>query len=147
LVLGESGTGKELLARFIHERSGRDGPFIAVNLAALPETILEADLFGHEKGAFTGAHAKREGRIAQAQSGTLFLDEIGELAPAVQVKLLRVLQDGEYEPLGGRTQRADFRLIAATNRDLAAEVTAGRFREDLYYRLNVIAITAPPLRD
>lgn len=147
LVLGESGTGKELLARCIHERSGRTGAFVAVNLAALPDTILEAELFGHEKGAFTGAVQKRDGRIAQASAGTLFLDEIGELAPAVQVKLLRLLQEGEYEPLGGRTVRADFRLIAATNRDLSAEVAAGRFREDLFYRLNVIAITSPSLRD
>jgi two-component system response regulator HydG len=145
LVLGESGTGKELLARHIHRHSGRDGAFVAVNLAALPETIVEAEVFGHEKGAFTGATAKREGRIAQASRGTLFLDEIGELSPNVQVKLLRVLQDGEYEPLGGRTQRADFRLIAATNRDLKAEVEAGHFREDLFYRLNVIAITCPTL--
>jgi len=147
LVLGESGTGKELLARFIHEKSGRSGPFIGVNLAALPETILESELFGHEKGAFTGAIAKRDGRIAQAAGGTLFLDEIGELSPAVQVKLLRVLQEGEFETLGGKTQRADFRLICATNRDLAAEVQAGRFREDLFYRLDVISITSPPLRD
>jgi two-component system response regulator HydG len=147
LVLGESGTGKELIARFIHERSARKGPFVAVNLAALPETVVEAELFGHEKGAFTGAIAKREGRIAQAANGTLFLDEIGELSPAVQVKLLRVLQEGEYEPLGGRTQRADFRLIAATNRDLRRAVAEGDFREDLYYRLNVIAITSPRLSD
>jgi two-component system response regulator HydG len=147
LVLGESGTGKELLARHVHEHSGRSGPFVAVNLAALPETIVESELFGHEKGAFTGAVAKREGRIAQARSGTLFLDEIGELSPAVQVKLLRVLSDGEYEPLGGRTQRADFRLIAATNRDLRQAVGAGDFREDLYYRLNVIALTCPRLAD
>ena len=145
LVLGESGTGKELLARHIHEHSGRSGPFIPVNLAALPETIVEGELFGHEKGAFTGAIARRDGRIAQAAGGTLFLDEIGELSPAVQVKLLRVLQEGEYEPLGGRVQQADFRLIAATNRDLEEEVGAGRFREDLYYRLNVIAITCPAL--
>ncbi|MBX3270694.1 MAG: sigma-54-dependent Fis family transcriptional regulator [Sandaracinaceae bacterium] len=147
LVLGESGTGKELLARAIHERSGRDGPFVGVNLAALPETIVESELFGHEKGAFTGASAKRVGRIAQADGGTLFLDEIGELSPAVQVKLLRVLQEGEYEPLGGRTQTASFRLIAATNRDLARSVEEGTFREDLYYRLNVIAITCPRLAD
>ncbi|MDD9945444.1 MAG: sigma-54 dependent transcriptional regulator [Myxococcales bacterium] len=145
LILGASGTGKELLARRIHQRSGRQGPFIGVNLAALPETIVEAELFGHEKGAFTGAGSKREGRIAQAAGGTLFLDEIGELSQAVQVKLLRVIQEGEYEPLGGKTEHADFRLIAATNRDLREEVDAGRFREDLYYRLNVIAITCPTL--
>lgn len=146
LVLGESGTGKELMARYIHERSGRAGNFVAVNLAALPETIVEAELFGHERGAFTGAVQKREGRIAQAHGGTLFLDEIGELAPAVQVKLLRVLQEGEFEPLGGKTEHANFRLIAATNRDLRVLLENGRFREDLYYRLNVIAITCPPLR-
>jgi two-component system response regulator HydG len=145
LILGESGTGKELMARYIHERSTRDGPFVSVNLAALPETIVEAELFGHEKGAFTGAVSRREGRIGQATGGTLFLDEIGELSPAVQVKLLRVLQEGEYEPLGGRTQRADFRLLAATNRDLDAAVERGEFREDLYYRLNVIAVTCPRL--
>ena len=147
LILGESGTGKELIARHIHQRSARAGaPFVAVNCAAIPETILEAELFGHERGSFTGALARREGRFAKASGGTLFLDEIGEIAPAVQVKLLRVLQDGEYEPVGGDTTRADVRLVAATNKDLAAEVAAGRFREDLYYRLNVIAITAPPLR-
>src|SRR5215469_8370478 len=147
LVLGESGTGKELLARYIHERSLRaKGPFVAVNCAAIPETILEAELFGHERGAFTGATARREGRFARASSGTLFLDEIGELSPQVQVKLLRVLQEGEYEPLGGKTIKADVRIVAATNRDLLAEVSAGRFREDLFYRLNVIAVTAPPLR-
>jgi len=147
LVLGESGTGKELLARYIHERSARArGPFIAVNCAAIPETILESELFGHEKGAFTGATGRKEGRFAKASGGTLFLDEIGELSWSVQVKLLRVLQEGEYEPLGGNTHKADVRIVAATNRDLVAEVSAGRFREDLFYRLNVIAITAPPLR-
>ncbi|MBL8716216.1 MAG: sigma-54-dependent Fis family transcriptional regulator [Myxococcales bacterium] len=147
LVLGESGTGKELLARYLHERSNRaHGPFVAVNCAAIPESILEAELFGHERGAFTGAVQKREGRFAKATSGTLFLDEIGELTPAVQVKLLRVLQEGEYEPVGGDTVRADVRIVAATNRDLRKEVEAGRFREDLYYRLNVIAVTSPPLR-
>jgi two-component system response regulator HydG len=147
LILGESGTGKELLARYIHERSLRSkGPFVAVNCAAIPESILEAELFGHEKGAFTGAVAKRDGRFAKAAGGTLFLDEIGELTPSVQVKLLRVLQEGEYEPVGGNTLRADARIVAATNRDLEKEIAEGRFREDLFYRLNVISITAPPLR-
>ena len=147
LILGESGTGKELVARFIHDHSARSkAPFIAVNCSAIPETILEAELFGHERGAFTGALARREGRFARASGGTLFLDEIGELSPSVQVKLLRVLQEGEYEPVGGDTVRADVRIVAATNKDLRAEVAAGRFREDLFYRLNVIAVTAPPLR-
>ena len=146
LILGESGTGKELIARFIHERSERKS-FVGVNVAALPESIIESELFGHEKGAFTGAVTKREGRISEADGGTLFLDEIGELAPSIQVKLLRVLQEGEFEPVGGRTLKADFRLIAATNRNLAQAVEDGDFREDLYYRLNVIALTSPPLRD
>ncbi|HWA78377.1 MAG TPA: sigma-54 dependent transcriptional regulator [Polyangiaceae bacterium] len=147
MILGESGTGKELIARFIHGKSSRpNGPFVAVNCAAIPESILEAELFGHERGAFTGASSRREGRFARARGGTLFLDEIGELAPAVQVKILRVLQEGEYEPIGGRTEKSDARIVAATNRDLLAEVEAGRFREDLYYRLNVISVTAPPLR-
>src|SRR5690606_2868625 len=147
MILGESGTGKELIARYIHSKSARaSGPFVAVNCAAIPESILEAELFGHERGAFTGAVGKREGRFARARGGTLFLDEIGELSPQVQVKILRVLQEGEYEPVGGHTIKADVRIVAATNRDLAAEVEAGRFREDLFYRLNVIAVTAPPLR-
>jgi two-component system response regulator HydG len=149
LFLGESGTGKEVLGRAVHRWSPRgNGPFVAVSCAAIPETILEAELFGHEKGAFTGADVRRDGRFALARGGTLFLDEIGEITPAVQVKLLRVLQSGEYEPLGGggRPVRADVRLVAATNRDLPAEVAAGRFRDDLYYRLNVVAITCPPLR-
>jgi two-component system response regulator HydG len=147
LILGESGTGKELIARYIHSKSARgSGPFVAVNCAAIPETILEAELFGYERGAFTGAVGRRDGRFARARGGTLFLDEIGELTPSVQVKLLRVIQEGEYEPVGGNPVRADMRLLAATNRDLAAEVEAGRFREDLYYRLNVIAVTAPALR-
>lgn len=146
LLLGESGTGKELLAREAHSRSGRDGEFIAVNLSALPETIVEAELFGYERGAFTGAVSKKEGRIAQAKNGTLFLDEIGELPPGVQVKLLRVLQENEFEPLGGKTQSSTCRIIAATHRDLKALVSEGKFREDLYYRLDVISIAAPPLR-
>src|SRR6187551_2429227 len=125
LILGESGTGKELIARYIHSKSARaQGPFVAVNCSAIPEAILEAELFGHERGAFTGAVARREGRFARARGGTLFLDEIGELSPAVQVKILRVLQEGEYEPVGGHTVRADARIVAATNKDLVAEVEA-----------------------
>jgi two-component system response regulator HydG len=148
LLLGESGTGKELLARAIHEASARaTGPFVPVNCAALPETILEAELFGYEKGAFTGAVQRHDGRFLQAAGGTLFLDEIGEIPTHVQVKLLRVLQEGEVERLGGRTTKVDLRLVAATNQDLRAAVRDGRFREDLYYRLNVIAVPIPPLRD
>jgi two-component system response regulator HydG len=148
LLLGESGTGKELLARAIHDSSSRAaGPFVPVNCAALPESILEAELFGYEKGAFTGAVQRHEGRFAQADGGTLFLDEIGEIPTHVQVKLLRVLQEGEVERLGGRTVKVDLRLVAATNQDLRAAVREGRFREDLYYRLNVIAVPIPPLRD
>lgn len=147
LILGESGTGKELIARHLHNNSQRSqGPFVPVNCSAIPESILEAELFGYEKGAFTGAVGRREGRFARARGGTLFLDEIGELTPRVQVKLLRVVQEGEYEPLGGQPLQADVRIVAATNRKLEQEVEAGRFREDLYYRLNVIALTAPPLR-
>ena len=149
LLLGESGTGKELFARAIHTASLRDDkPFIALNCAALPETILEGELFGHEKGAFTGATQRRQGRFELADSGTLFLDEIGETSPAVQVKLLRVLQEGEFERLGGtHTLSVDVRVVAATNKNIEAEVAAGRFREDLYYRLNVISIQLPPLRE
>jgi two-component system response regulator HydG len=150
LLLGESGTGKELLARALHDNSTRaKTPFIAVNCAAIPESILEAELFGYEKGAFTGATTSRDGRFEAAHGGTLFLDEIGEISRHVQVKLLRVLQEGEIERLGagGKTRRIDIRLIAATNVNLAEEVKAGRFREDLYYRLNVIPVGVPPLRD
>lgn len=148
LVLGESGTGKELIARFVHQQSGRaHGPFVAVNCSAIPESILEAELFGHERGAFTGATMRKEGRFERARGGTIFLDEVGELSPAVQVKLLRVLQEGEFEPLGGTTIRANVRVVSATNRDLQAVVASGHFREDLFYRLNVIALTAPPLRN
>jgi two-component system response regulator HydG len=150
LLLGESGTGKEVLARTLHEHSSRASkPFVAVNCAAIPETILEAELFGYEKGAFTGATARREGRFESATGGTLFLDEIGEIPMHLQVKLLRVLQEGEIERLGagGRPTRIDIRLVAATNKDLHKAVKEGRFREDLYYRLNVISLTIPPLRD
>ena len=148
LLLGESGTGKELLARALHEGSPRaKGPFVPVNCAALPESILEAELFGYEKGAFTGAVQRSDGRFVRAHGGTLFLDEIGEIPTHVQVKLLRVLQEGEVERLGGVTTKVDLRLVAATNQDLRAAVRQGRFREDLYYRLHVIAVPVPPLRD
>jgi two-component system response regulator HydG len=148
LFLGESGTGKELLARAIHESSPRaSGPFVAVNCAALPESILEAELFGYERGAFTGAVQRHEGRFLQADHGTLFLDEIGEIPTHVQVKLLRVIQEGEVERLGGRTTKVDIRLVAATNQDLQLAVKEGRFRADLYYRLHVIAVRVPPLRE
>jgi two-component system response regulator HydG len=150
LLLGESGTGKELLARAIHENSARASrPFVPINCAAIPESILEAELFGYEKGAFTGATARREGRFEAAHGGTLFLDEIGDMSRHVQVKLLRVLQEGEIERLGGggRAIPIDIRLIAATNVDLQRAVREGRFREDLYYRLNVVPVQVPPLRD
>ena len=149
LFQGESGTGKELFAKAIHQYSSRgDGPYVAVNCAALPESILESELFGYEKGAFTGAAQRKAGRFELAHTGTLFLDEIGDTAPQVQVKLLRVLQEGEFERLGGtQTLQVDVRIVAATNKDLAEAVGSGRFREDLYYRLNVINIHLPPLRD
>ncbi|MBK1621588.1 sigma-54-dependent Fis family transcriptional regulator [Lamprobacter modestohalophilus] len=148
LISGESGTGKEVVARLIHQHSGRAGAFIAVNCAAIVDTLLESDLFGHEKGAFTGAQARKQGRFEQAAGGTLFLDEIGELAPALQAKLLRVLQEHVFERVGGHEAiHTDARIIAATNRDLLAEASAGRFREDLVYRLQVIQIRMPPLRE
>jgi len=149
LLLGETGTGKELLARALHQRSLRSGrPFVRVNCAAIPSTLIESELFGHEKGAFTGAVAARAGRFEAAHGGSLFLDEIGEFGIDVQAKLLRVLQDGTFERLGSaRTIRADVRIIAATNRDLDRATAEGRFREDLFYRLSVFPIHVPPLRE
>lgn len=149
LITGESGTGKEVVARVIHRSSPRrERPFIAVNCAALPETLLESELFGHEKGSFTGAMAQRKGRFESASRGVIFLDEIGEMSPSTQKKLLRVLQERTFERVGGNvTVKADVRVIAATNRDLEKDVAEGKFREDLYYRLNVINISLPPLRE
>ena len=148
LITGESGTGKELVAAALHEHSTRaSGPFVRLHCAALAETLLESELFGHERGSFTGAVARRDGRFQQADHGTLFLDEIGEISPAIQIKLLRFLQEHEFERVGGnQTIKVDVRVVAATNRDLLARVKAGQFREDLYYRLNVVTIDVPPLR-
>ncbi len=149
MVYGESGTGKELVARAVHEYSRRSKkPFIQVSCAALPETLLESELFGYEKGAFTGANTAKKGRFELADGGTLFLDEIGDISPAIQVKLLRVLQEKTFEHLGGtKTIKVDVRIVGATNRDLQEAIADGTFREDLYYRLNVVPITVPPLRD
>ena len=147
LVLGESGTGKELVARAIHDLGGRRGkPFVAVNMAAIPRDLIEAELFGHERGAFTGASARATGRFEEASGGTLFLDEIGDMPSEAQTRLLRVLQSGSFTSLGGRTVDVDVRIIAATHQDLPAQIEAGQFREDLYYRLNVVPIALPPLR-
>ncbi len=149
LIIGESGTGKELVARELHDRGPRSrGPFVAVNCASVPDTLLEAELFGHERGAFTGALRRRDGRFKLADGGTLLLDEVAEISPAAQTKLLRVLQEGEIDPLGAdRPVRVDVRILSATHQDLRARVREGRFREDLYYRLNVLDLHIPPLRE
>jgi two-component system response regulator HydG len=148
LIQGESGTGKELIAKRLHQMSGRAGtPFVTLNCGALQETLLESELFGHEKGSFTGAVNQKIGLVQTAQGGTLFLDEVGELTPGIQAKLLRFLQEGEFYRVGGKDpHRVDVRIVSATNRDLDSEVKAGRFREDLFYRLNTISLVVPPLR-
>src|ERR1041384_5023697 len=149
MITGESGTGKELVARALHDYGKRrNGPFVAVNMAAIPRELIESELFGHEKGAFTGAQNRHVGRFEQAEGGTLFLDEIGDMPMEAQTRLLRVLQEGEYTTVGGRTPiRTNVRIIAATNRDLQQQIDQGLFREDLFYRLNVVPLRVPPLRE
>ncbi len=149
LITGENGTGKELIARIIHNKSNRRNyPFVGINCAAIPETLIESELFGYEKGAFTGAHKQKKGKIEMANRGTLFLDEVGDLSLPAQAKLLRVIQERQFERVGGNTQLSvDVRIISATNKDLISEIKKGNFREDLYYRLNVLPINLPPLRD
>ena len=150
LLTGESGTGKEVVARFIHQGSRRKhGPFVAINCAALPDQLLESELFGHERGSFTGAHRDKAGLVSQAEGGTLFLDELGEMSPRMQAVLLRFAETGEVQPVGAVQPKArvDVRMIAATNRDLRLQIVDGKFREDLYYRLNVIQLHVPPLRE
>ena len=149
MIAGESGTGKELVAKVLHDYGKRRaGPFVAINMAAIPRELIESELFGHEKGSFTGAQNRTQGRFEQAEGGTLFLDEIGDMPLEAQTRLLRVLQQGEYTTVGGREEIAvDARIVAATNRDLVPMIAAGTFREDLYYRLNVVPITLPPLRE
>ena len=149
LITGESGTGKELGARALHDYGGRrNGPFVAINMAAIPRELIESELFGHEKGAFTGAASRAMGRFEQADGGTLFLDEIGDMPMEAQTRLLRVLQEGEYMPVGGRTPiKTDVRIVAATNKHLDQQIAQGLFREDLYYRLNVVPLRLPPLRE
>jgi two-component system, NtrC family, nitrogen regulation response regulator GlnG len=149
MIVGESGTGKELVARALHEYGKRrSGPFVAINMAAIPRDLIESELFGHEKGAFTGANARNPGRFEQAEGGTLFLDEIGDMPMEAQTRLLRVLQQGEYTTVGGRTPiKADVRIIAATNKDLRVLIQQGLFREDLFFRINVVPLRLPPLRE